>query len=224
MDMVADDIDILAALGVDAVSVGAAGAVADADVQNVHILRVGRVDGPRVAVADLHTVQHHVFGAVCKEQTGAVGNILLLRVLVPVAVLGVGVNRALAGDGHILGVDDIDKPRKAVQGVALPQGQVVLVPFVVAGEDTGQNRIVGALGAAQQRAAFFEVERCVALQKQALGAVSTGGHIDRAAGWAVLSVTPSATRPQRLASTKKLSSAVVNSSVSVTPSRVTATV
>ena len=73
MDMVADDIDILAALGVDAVSVGAAGAVADADVQNVHILRVGRVDGPRVAVADLHTVQHHVFGAVCKEQTGAVG-------------------------------------------------------------------------------------------------------------------------------------------------------
>lgn len=62
MDMVADDIDILAALGVDAVSVGAAGAVADADVQNVHILRVGRVDGPRVAVADLHTVQHHVFG------------------------------------------------------------------------------------------------------------------------------------------------------------------
>ena len=38
MHVVADDVDILAALRVDAVGVGTVGAIADADVQDVHIL------------------------------------------------------------------------------------------------------------------------------------------------------------------------------------------
>jgi len=179
--MVTDDVDILAALGVDAVGVGARGAVADADVQDVHILGVGRVDGPGIAVADLNAVQHDVFGTAGEEQARTPGNSIFLRVLVPVAVLGVGVNRALAGDRHVLGVDDVDKTRKAVQRVALPQTEVVLVLLVMAGENTGQNGVVSAVGAAQQRAALFEIQRRAALQKQALGAVGAGGHVDRAA-------------------------------------------
>ena len=179
--MVADDVDILAALGINAVGVGACGAVADADVQDVHILGVGRVDGPGIAVADQNAVQHDVFGAAGEEQARTPGNIIFLRVMVPVAVLGVGVNRALAGDRHVLGVDDVDKTRKAVQRVALPQTEVVLVLLVMAGENTGQNGVVSAVGAAQQRAALFEIQRRAALQKQALGAVGAGGHVDRAA-------------------------------------------
>ena len=179
--MVADDVDILAALGVDAVGVGAGGAVADADVQDVHILGVGRVDGPGIAVADQNTVQHDVFGTAGEEQARTPGNILFLRVVVPVAVLGVGVNRALAGDGHILGIDDVDKARKAVQRVALPDGEIVLVLLVMAGEYAGQDRVVSAVGAAQQCTALFEIQRRIALQKQALGAVGAGRHVDRAA-------------------------------------------
>ena len=40
--------------------------------------------------------------------------------LVPVAVVGVGVDAAFAGDGHIFGIDDIDQTGKAVQRVSLP--------------------------------------------------------------------------------------------------------
>ena len=162
--MVADDVDILAALGINAVGVGACGAVPDADVQDVHILGVGRVDGPGIAVADQNAVQHDVFGAAGEEQARTPG-----------------VNRALAGDRHVLGVDDVDKTRKAVQRVALPQTEVVLVLLVMAGENTGQNGVVSAVGAAQQRAPLFEIQRRAALQKQALGAVGAGGHVDRAA-------------------------------------------
>ena len=182
MDMVADDVDILAALGVDAVRVGALGAVADADIQDVYILGVSRVNRPGVAVAGQHAVQHNILGAACKEKTGPPCDLLLLRVLVPVAVLGVAIQRSLAGDRHILRVDHIDERGKAVKGVALPQGQILLVLLVMAGENARQDRVVMTVGAAEQRAALFKIQGRIALQKEALGAVGACGQIDRTAG------------------------------------------
>ncbi len=133
-----------------------------------------------IAVADLNAVQHDVFGAAGEEQARTPGDKFLLRVLVPVAVLGVGVNRALAGDGHILGVDDVDKTRKAVQRVALPQTEVVLVVLVYG---RGEHRAEWGSQCGWCRPATcspFEIQRRAA-QKQALGAVGAGGQIDRAA-------------------------------------------
>ena len=139
------------------------------------------MDGPGITVADKHAVQHHVFGIAGKEQAGTPGDVFLFGVLVPVTVLRVGVDRALAGDGYILSVDNVDQRGKAVQRVAFPGRQVVLGLFIAAGEHAGQNGILFAVGAAQQGAAFLKVQRRVALQKQALGAVGACGHIDRAA-------------------------------------------
>ena len=56
MDEITDDVHILAAFGVNAVGVGAVGAVVNLQLQDVHPVRVGGVDGPGEAVAHLHTV------------------------------------------------------------------------------------------------------------------------------------------------------------------------
>ena len=102
--------------------------------------------------------------------------------MVPVTVLGVAVQRSLAGDRHILGVDHIDERGKAVEGVALPQGQILLVLFVMAGENARQDRVVTAVGAAEQGAALLKIQGRVALQKETLGSVGACGYIDRTAG------------------------------------------
>ena len=137
MDMVADDVDILAALG-SMPSVLGSWSCCGCGCSGCPHSRSRSVDGPGIAVADQNAVQHDVFGTAGEEQARTPGNILFLRVLVPVAVLGVGVNRALAGDRHVLGVDDVDKTRKAVQRVALPQTEVVLVLLVMAGRTPGR--------------------------------------------------------------------------------------
>ena len=181
MDGITDDVHILAAFGVNAVGVGAVGTVVDLQLQDVHPVRVGGVDGPGEAVAHLHTVQGHILGFAGKEEPRPPGDKFYLDVLVPVAVVGVGVDAAFAGDGHIFGIDDIDQTGKAVQRVSLPAAEIGFVLFIGAGQHTRQDGIFTAVGAAQQGAAFFQVQGGVAAQKQALGAVSTGGHIHRAA-------------------------------------------
>ena len=96
-------------------------------------------------------------------------------------MLGVGVDLALAGDGHILGLGDVDEAGQAVQGVALPAGQIVLIHLVVAADHTGQDGIVGAVVVAQDHRALLQIQGGVALEEQAGGAVAAGGQVDGAA-------------------------------------------
>lgn len=133
MDGITDDVHILAAFGVNAVGVGAVGTVVDLQLQDVHPVRVGGVDGPGEAVAHLHTVQGHILGFAGKEEPRPPGDKFHLDVLVPVAVVGVGVDAAFAGDGHIFGIDDIDQTGKAVQRVSLPAAEIGFVLFIGAG-------------------------------------------------------------------------------------------
>ena len=85
------------------------------------------MDGPGEAVAHLHTVQGHILGFAGKEEPRPPGDKFHLDVLVPVAVVGVGVDAAFAGDGHIFGIDDIDQTGKAVQRVSLPAAEIGFV-------------------------------------------------------------------------------------------------
>ena len=71
---------------------------------------------------------------------------------------------------------DIQQACKAVQRVALPAGEVVFVHFVLAGDDAGQDGVVGAVIVAQQHSALLEVEGGAAG-----GAVAASGDIYRAA-------------------------------------------
>ena len=95
--------------------------------------------------------------------------------------LGVAVQGALAGDDDIVHLGDVQQARKAVQRVALPAGEVVFVHLVLAGQNAGQDGVVGAVVVAQQHRALFEVEGGAALQKQAGRAVAARGNIDCAA-------------------------------------------
>ncbi len=61
MDVHADDADILAALGVDAVGVGGIVEVVDVEVQQVKMLDEDGVDGPGIAVLHRDAVQADVF-------------------------------------------------------------------------------------------------------------------------------------------------------------------
>ena len=80
----------------------------------------------------------------------------------PVAVLGVAVQCTFAGDDDVMHLGDVQQARKAVQRVALPAGEVVFVHFVLAGDDAGQDGVVGAVVVAQQHSALLE-ERVVQL-------------------------------------------------------------
>ena len=181
MDIHADDADILAAFGIDAVRVGGVVGVVDVEVEQVEVLDKNGVDGPRIAVLHRDAVQADVFAVHRSHGTGTPCNALDLGVHPPVAVFGVAVQRALAGHHHVMHLRDVQKTCKAVQRVALPAGQVVLVHLVLAGQHAGQDGVMGAVVVAQQHSALFQIQGGVALHEQAGGAVTAGGHIHRAA-------------------------------------------
>ena len=118
---------------------------------------------------------HHRHGA------GTPCDALDLGIDPPVAVLGVAVQCAFAGDDDVMHLGDVQQARKAVQRVALPAGEVVFVHFVLAGDDAGQDGVVGAVIVAQQHSALLEVEGGAALHEEAGGAVAASGDIYRAA-------------------------------------------
>ena len=51
----------------------------------------------------------------------------------PVAVLGIAVQRALAGHHHVVHLRDVQQAGKAVQRVSLPAGQVVFIHLILTG-------------------------------------------------------------------------------------------
>ena len=149
--------------------------------EQVQLLDEDGVDGPGVAVLDGDAVQadiltvHHGHGA------GTPRDPLDLGVHPPVAVLGVTVQGALTGHDHIVHLGDVQQACKAVQGVALPARQVILVHLVLAGQHAGQDGVVGAVIIAQEHGVFFQVEGGIALEEQAGRAVASGGDIHGAA-------------------------------------------
>ena len=181
MDVRTDDADVLAALGVDAVGVGGVVGVVDVEVQQVQMLDEDGVDGPGVAVLHCDAVQADILTVHRGHRAGPPCDPLDLLVDPPVAVLGIAVQRALAGHHHVVHLRDVQKTCKAVQRVALPAGQVIFIHLVLTGDDTGQDGVVGAVVVAQQHSALFQVEGGAALHKQAGGAVAPGRHIHRAA-------------------------------------------
>ena len=181
MDVHADDADILAALGVDAVRVGGVIGVVDIEVEQVEVLDKDGVDGPRIAVLHRDAVQADILAIHRSHGPGTPCDALDLGVHPPVAVFGIAVQRALAGHHHVMHLRDVQQTRKAVQRVALPAGQIVLVHLVLAGQHTGQDGVVGAVVVAQQHRALFQIQGGVALHEQAGRAVTAGGHIHRAA-------------------------------------------
>ena len=181
MDVDADDAGILAAFGVDAVGVGGVVGVVDVEVEQVEVLDEDGVDGPCVAVLHRDAVQADVLAVHHGHRAGTPCDALDLGGDPPVAILGVAVQRALAGHHHIVYLRDVQQARKAVQRVALPAGEIIFIHFVLTGNDTGQDGVVGTVVVAQQHSALFQIEGGVALQKQAGGAVASGGHIHGAA-------------------------------------------
>ena len=139
------------------------------------------VDGPGVAVLHRNAVQADVLAVHHGHGTGTPCDALDLGRHPPVAVLRVAVQCALAGHNDVMHLRDVQKAGKAAQGVALPAGQVVFVHLVLAGDDTGQDGIVGAVIVAQQYSALFKVQGGAALHEQAAGAVTACRHIHRAA-------------------------------------------
>ncbi len=71
MDVHADDADILAALGVDAVGVGGVVGVVDVEVQQIKVLDKDGVDGPRVAVLYRDAVEADVLACPPWRRRGA---------------------------------------------------------------------------------------------------------------------------------------------------------
>ena len=178
MDVDADDAGILAAFGVDAVGVGG---VVGVEVEQVEVLDEDGVDGPCVAVLHRDAVQADVLAVHHGHRAGTPCDALDLGGDPPVAVLGVAVQRALAGHHHIVYLRDVQQACKAVQRVALPAGEIIFIRFILTGNDTGQDGIVGTVVVAQQHSALFQIEGGVALQEQAGSAVAPGGHIHGAA-------------------------------------------
>ena len=181
MDVHADDADILAAFGVDAVGVGGIVGVVDVEVQQVKVLDKDGVDRPRIAVLHRDAVQADVLAVHSSHSAGPPCDALDLGRYPPVAVLGIAVQRALAGHNDIVHLRDVQQTRKAVQRVALPAGQVVFIHLVLAGDHAGQDGVVGAVIVAQQHSALFKIEGGVAFQEQAAGAVAACGHVHCAA-------------------------------------------
>ena len=181
VDVHADDAGVLAAFGVDAVGVGGVVGVVDVEVQQIKVLDKDGVDGPRVAVLHRDAVEADVLAVHHGDGAGPPCDPLDLGVHPPVAVLGVTVKGALAGDHDVVHLRDVQQPCKATQGVALPAGEVVFVHLVLAGQNAGQDGVVSAVVVAQQHRALFEVEGGAALQKQAGRAVAARGNIDCAA-------------------------------------------
>jgi len=181
MDVHADDAGILAAFGVNAVGVGGVVGVVDVEVQQIQMLDEDGVDGPGVAVLHRDAVQADVVAVHHGDRAGTPCDPLDLRIDPPVTVLGVAVQGALAGDDDIVHLGDVQQARKAVQGVALPAGQVVFIHLVLAGQDAGQDGVMGAVVVAQQHGALFQIQGRAALQEQAGGAVTAGRNIDGAA-------------------------------------------
>ena len=181
MDVHADDADILAALGVDAVRVGGVVGVVDVEVEQVEVLDKDGMDGPRIAVLHRDAVQADVLAVHRSHGPGTPCDALDLGVHPPVAVFGIAVQRALAGHHHVMHLRNVQKTCKAVQRVALPTGQVVLVHLVLAGQHAGQDGVMGAVVVAQQHSALFQIQGGVALHEQAGRAVTAGRHIHCAA-------------------------------------------
>ena len=181
MDVHADDADILAAFGVDAVGVGGIVGVVDVEVQQVKVLDKDGVDRPRIAVLHRDAVQADVLAVHSSHSAGTPCDALDFGVHPPVAVFGVAVQGALTGDHHVVHLRDVQKARKAAQRVALPAGEVVFIHLILAGDDAGQDRVVGAVVIAQQYGTLLKVQGGVALEEQAAGAVAACGHIHRAA-------------------------------------------
>ena len=182
VDVHADDPGVLAAFRVDAVGVGRVVGVVDVEIEQVEMLDEDGVDGPRVAVLDRDAVEGDIAAVHHGDGTGPPCDPLDLRVDPPVAVLRVAVQRALAGDDDVLHLRDVQQTGKAAEGVALPAGEIILVHLVFAGQNAGQDGVVGAVVVAQQDGSLFEVEGGVALQEEACGAVAASRNIDRAAG------------------------------------------
>lgn len=113
--------------------------VVDIEVEQVEVLYIDGVDGPRVAVLHRDAVQADVLAVHRSHGPGTPCDALDLGVHPPVAVFGIAVQRALAGHHHVMHLRDVQQARKAVQRVALPAGQVVLVHFVLAGQHAGQD-------------------------------------------------------------------------------------
>ena len=181
VDVHADDAGVLAALGVDAVGVGGVVGVVDVEVQQVEMFDEDGVDGPGVAVLHGDAVEADILAVHHRHGAGTPCDALDLGVDPPVAVLGVAVQCAFAGDDDVMHLGDVQQARKAVQRVALPAGEVVFVHFVLAGDDAGQDGVVGAVVVAQQHSALLEVEGGAALHEEAGGAVAASGDIYRAA-------------------------------------------
>ena len=139
------------------------------------------VDRPRIAVLHRDAVQADVLAVHSSHSAGPPCDALDLGRYPPVAVLGIAVQRALAGHNDIVHLRDVQQTRKAVQRVALPAGQVVFIHLVLAGDHAGQDGVVGAVIVAQQHSALFKIEGGVAFQEQAAGAVAACGHVHCAA-------------------------------------------
>lgn len=181
VDVDADDADVLAALGVDAVGVGGVVGVVDVEVQQVKMLDEDGVDGPRVAVLHRDAVEADVLAVHHCHSAGTPCDALDLGIHPPVAVLGVAVQCAFAGDDDVMHLRDVQQAREAVQRVALPAGKVIFVHLVFAGEDAGQDGVVGAVVVAQQHSALFKVEGGAALHEEAGRAVAASRDVHRAA-------------------------------------------
>ena len=134
VDVHADDAGVLAAFGVDV------------EVQQVEVFDEDGVDGPGVAVLHGDAMEADVLAVHHRHGAGTPCDALDLGVDPPVAVLGVAVQCAFAGDDDVMHLGDVQQARKAVQRVALPAGEVVFVHFVLAGDDAGQDGAVAASG------------------------------------------------------------------------------
>ncbi len=182
MDIRADDAGVLAAFRVDAVRIGSIVGVVDGKVQQIQVLCEHGVDSPRIAVLHRDAVQTDVLAVGNGDRAGSPCDASGLGILPPVTVLGIAVHNTLAGHDHILHLRDVQQAGKAVQRVALPAGQVILVHLILAGQYTGQDGVVGAVVVTQQHRALFQIKGGVALEEEACGAVAAGRNVHRAAG------------------------------------------
>ena len=101
------DAHILTAVGVDAVGVGGIRRIFDIQPANDHIPAIERMHRPRRGVGERHVLQRHMLAVVEAHEVGSRMCILPCPLARP-PVAALSIQRAIAGDGHVLGVFGVD--------------------------------------------------------------------------------------------------------------------
>ena len=157
--------DMLAAFRVEAVGVGAVGRGGDADVQELQILRKIGMQIPAGAVAEGQALDGHALAMVEEEHPGPPRTALDAMVEPPVRLVRLAVQHALADERHVRDVHAGDEGGEGIQRVALPGTEVVIIGLVGGKGHAGQDGELRPVGIQQERCAFLDLHRDVALQE-----------------------------------------------------------